>query len=771
MVTRLKVGSVAVYPTSVSHTGEAAGNFNPGTTDAQGNPLYQGFFTVNGVATAMPLAAGSGAKVHAAARGINNSGVVVGEEQGYEGGPWNAVVYRNGATTNLNSTLGSSTSMAVAVNNAGQILCYATFSDLTFGSVILNPDNSQVLIPNTFPYAINSAGHVVGTVEDGGLYKPFFFAAAADGQQAADSEIIRLSTATSLGWTAVLNSPNFGAFSLNDSDQIVGTVVDTNSQQHAVYWPNGGATQAPTDLGHINHGNNAAATWINSAGHIVGMSDGRPFYLKSVGAPIVDLNIQVSEGITGNTSYQIYYVSSISDTEKVLGGAAPNQVPPVVGVAIQLPVSGGSGSDLRVTAASFSPAFLAPDTAPSQITLSVTFSRPLKASEATVKPVASITGPGLPAPLTFAFKINRVATAGKTLYSITADKLPGFAALSQAPLGTYSGTVTLGSGTPAPFSFALVARPAPATLLTATPGSGSVVLNWTASTSVPVDGYNIYRTPPGSRTSPVLLNHSPLTAVTYTDSPVSNGTSYTYTVKAVKASVLSAASNSATATPNAPALLSVTATPTSVTAGDLVHVTAAFDRPLPSAGVAAKVGGLSSGDSITLRPDVSDATKSTFDVHTSNVANTLTVKISVTYKATANSTAVTRFSQPVTVTVVPLQLLVTAVSITPGSISKAHTAASAISFSVTFNRAIKATESPVELTVAITPPSFPAITFPVSVKRDANHPAKTVYVITGDKIKNFGAALASPTAPTGDYTGTLSYNGGTALPFSFHLSN
>jgi chitodextrinase len=84
------------------------------------------------------------------------------------------------------------------------------------------------------------------------------------------------------------------------------------------------------------------------------------------------------------------------------------------------------------------------------------------------------------------------------------------------------------------------------TNLTATAGDSTVGLKWSAATdNVGVTGYRVYRG--GSQIGSVSGS-----TLSYSDSGLANGTTYSYTVKAVDAAGnLSAASNTATATPKA----------------------------------------------------------------------------------------------------------------------------------------------------------------------------------------------------------------------------
>ncbi len=84
---------------------------------------------------------------------------------------------------------------------------------------------------------------------------------------------------------------------------------------------------------------------------------------------------------------------------------------------------------------------------------------------------------------------------------------------------------------------------------TGTAAAHEVSLSWDApaSSPVPVEGYNIYRATGGG--SFALINPAPVTAVSYVDSTVVSGTTYTYEVMSVDSSgVQSIASNEITVT-------------------------------------------------------------------------------------------------------------------------------------------------------------------------------------------------------------------------------
>jgi fibronectin type 3 domain-containing protein len=95
---------------------------------------------------------------------------------------------------------------------------------------------------------------------------------------------------------------------------------------------------------------------------------------------------------------------------------------------------------------------------------------------------------------------------------------------------------------------ATIAAPAAPTGLAATGGNGQVSLSWSASAGA--SSYNVYRaTTSGGET----LYQSGVSGTTFTDSTVTNGTTYYYEVTAVNAGGESAMSNEAFATPQVPA--------------------------------------------------------------------------------------------------------------------------------------------------------------------------------------------------------------------------
>ncbi|MDX6257638.1 MAG: large repetitive protein, partial [Frankiales bacterium] len=137
---------------------------------------------------------------------------------------------------------------------------------------------------------------------------------------------------------------------------------------------------------------------------------------------------------------------------------------------------------------------------------------------------------------------------------------------------TYTVTVTaanlLGAG-PASAPSNAVSPTTPATppaapsRLTATPGSGQVVLGWTppaAGSGSPVTGYEVFQSVTAGAESSTPVNASPLpaTATTFAVRGLANGTRYYFTVRAINDAGTSAPSNEVSATPTGLLAISTT---------------------------------------------------------------------------------------------------------------------------------------------------------------------------------------------------------------------
>jgi fibronectin type 3 domain-containing protein len=117
--------------------------------------------------------------------------------------------------------------------------------------------------------------------------------------------------------------------------------------------------------------------------------------------------------------------------------------------------------------------------------------------------------------------------------------------------GTLPARTRFDAGTPNIVPVSGTTPPAAPTGLTATAGNAIVALSWTASTDAA--SYNVYRgtTSGGESTTPIATG---ITTTAYSDTGLTNGTTYYYKVAAVSGGGTSPMSNEASATPEAPAL-------------------------------------------------------------------------------------------------------------------------------------------------------------------------------------------------------------------------
>ena len=101
-----------------------------------------------------------------------------------------------------------------------------------------------------------------------------------------------------------------------------------------------------------------------------------------------------------------------------------------------------------------------------------------------------------------------------------------------------------------------VTPPGAPTGLTATAGNGEALLSWTAPASdggAPIEGYNIYQgTSSGGENLTPINGGTLITSMAATVEPLSNGTTYYFTVKAVNTAGDSAVSNEVSTTPTGP---------------------------------------------------------------------------------------------------------------------------------------------------------------------------------------------------------------------------
>ena len=202
-----------------------------------------------------------------------------------------------------------------------------------------------------------------------------------------------------------------------------------------------------------------------------------------------------------------------------------------------------------------------------------------QSGEATATPIASVTLTPAPTGLTAVPGDKQIiltwnAVTGATNYNVYRGAAAGAEAASPIMTGVNGTTFTntgLTNGTDYFYKVAAVvnsvvgeksseatakpvapALPTPPTNLTAVPGDKQNVLTWTAVTGA--TSYNVYRgTATGAESNTALATG--ITAVTFTDAGLTNGTTYYYKVATVAPSGTSLKSTEAFAAPTAPGLL------------------------------------------------------------------------------------------------------------------------------------------------------------------------------------------------------------------------
>ena len=144
--------------------------------------------------------------------------------------------------------------------------------------------------------------------------------------------------------------------------------------------------------------------------------------------------------------------------------------------------------------------------------------------------------------------MNLEVTSGSGLIGRWGLNESGTVALTSV-LGRPNGTLTNGPARVAGNIPATASAPDVPQNVAANIGNGRVTISWAENAELDLAGYNVYRNGSGAP-----LNAALLTTPIYTDNAVTNGTLYSYTVRAVDGSVpasLSAPSIAVTATPNA----------------------------------------------------------------------------------------------------------------------------------------------------------------------------------------------------------------------------
>jgi hypothetical protein len=260
---------------------------------------------------------------------------------------------------------------------------------------------------------------------------------------------------------------------------------------------------------------------------------------------------------------------------------------------------------------------------------------------------------------------------------------------------------------------------APSSLTATAKAAGAIKLSWTASSTTNLAGYNVYRS---TGSAPVKLNGAPLSGTTYTDSATADGTTYTYTVRAVSS--------------GSPILESV----------DSAGATAKADATPPSAPTAvALANGRGNGNAYISLANRSSVSVSVTLPSTSSSSDTVTVTLSAGAASASGTTAASAGAGTVTVS-----------GIDAGSLADGTVSISATSTDAAGNLSSSATGSAPKDTVA---PAAPGGSYV-----DVNNGADQIMGSSGAAEAN-ATITARQTGPSasGPYTATASAQGAYAV--------
>jgi probable HAF family extracellular repeat protein len=196
-------------------------------------------------------------------------------------------------------TLGGTSSQALGINNAGQIVGYAiTSSNQQHAAYWANSSSPAIdlgTLGGTFgeAIAINPSGEMIGDATTSG--------------DAHDDPAVWTNSSSGAINLGGLGGTNGGAQGINTSGQIVGYAYTTNNLQHAAFWNN--RSGPAIDLGTLG-GSSSVAFGINVSGQIVGdanttSNNSHAAYWPNSSSEPVDL------GTLGGTLSDAYAVNNL----------------------------------------------------------------------------------------------------------------------------------------------------------------------------------------------------------------------------------------------------------------------------------------------------------------------------------------------------------------------------------------------------------------------------------------------------------------------------
>jgi probable HAF family extracellular repeat protein len=153
-------GTSQSYVTDINDLGVAVGG-----SHIAGNSAIRAFVWRDGKMSELPVSSGNGSS---AASAINNRGQIVGSASSVYGGPYHAFVYTDGVTVDI-GTMGGPVSTANGINDLGDVVGVSALPDNTYHAFIYSHSDSTLQDLGPVPWmssvaAINNRRQIVGSI-------------------------------------------------------------------------------------------------------------------------------------------------------------------------------------------------------------------------------------------------------------------------------------------------------------------------------------------------------------------------------------------------------------------------------------------------------------------------------------------------------------------------------------------------------------------------------------------------------------------------------
>jgi probable HAF family extracellular repeat protein len=235
--------------------------------------------------------------------GVNAAGVVVGYELNNDSGAFQAFVNDGSGAEDIPTLPGGANNYATAINDLGTLVGYSETTSAGGNDEAFTYSGGLLTGLGTLPggttsqaNAINSSGHIVGQSDSSASSNP-------------DPVLWMGSVWTDLGVPSGYQSGD--ATAISNADQVAGTLDDGYGGSMAFLWT---ASDGMTLLGALTSGGDSQAYGVNSAGLVVGTSDGVAFLYSN--SAMYDLNTLLDPSSTG---WQLDEAMAINDQGQIVG--------------------------------------------------------------------------------------------------------------------------------------------------------------------------------------------------------------------------------------------------------------------------------------------------------------------------------------------------------------------------------------------------------------------------------------------------------------------